>query len=321
MTSGANGADVLRNLSGVAAVATWHFGQAAVREGLAQLKSGKSALDAVECGIRVVELDPSESTVGFGGLPNAQGAVELDAAVMWGPGRRFGAVAALRGIAEAVSVARLVMERTNHCMLVGEGARRFAIAQGFKPRRMLTAKSRERWKEWLRRQQEALASKQGPVEHQKPLGGEPSHDTIGMVAVDRDGNVCAGTSTSGFAFKMPGRVGDSPLIGSGLYADNKIGGAVATGLGERILRYCMSFRVVDLIGEGLHPQDACEAVVRFMVEDDSTNLDEQEAVLALDLKGRVGAASTKPGFQVAVDCGGEVCLIDAPHWEQFAERL
>lgn len=304
MASDMNGADILRNLCSVAVVATWRFGRAAVQEGLAQLGNGKTALDAVECGIRVVELDASESTVGFGGLPNAQGVVELDAAIMWGPGRRFGAVAALRGIAEAVSVARLVMERTKHCMLVGEGARQFAIAQGFKPRRMLTAKSRERWMDWLRQQ-----------------SGQPSHDTIGMVAVDREGNVCAGTSTSGIAFKMPGRVGDSPLIGSGLYADNKIGGAVATGLGERILRYCMSLRVVDLMGEGLHPQDACEAVVRFMVEDDSTNLDEQEAVLALDLKGRVGAASTKPGFQVAVDRGGEVCLIDAPHWKEISVRL
>jgi len=298
MEAAAHAVDI-RAIVGATAVATWHFGEQAVLAGRRVLECGGSALDAVEQGINVVELDPAVSTVGYGGLPNSVGVVELDAAVMWGPGRRFGAVAGLRGIAEAVSAARLVMERTSHCMLVGEGARSFALANGLRSRRLLTRASRQKWQEWIKGREDA-----------KP----DSHDTIGMVAVDRAGNVCAGTSTSGLAFKMPGRVGDSPLVGSGLYADNAVGGAVATGVGERILRYCMSLRVVQLMSAGVHPQDACEEVVRFMVRDDPSNLSEQAAVLALDRRGRTGAASTLPGFRFAVSLPEGVILVDAPHF-------
>ncbi|MGQ9525643.1 MAG: N(4)-(beta-N-acetylglucosaminyl)-L-asparaginase [Armatimonadota bacterium] len=289
----------IRAIRGATAVATWRFGEQAVSAGRKVLACGGSALDAVEKGINAVELDPSVTTVGYGGLPNSCGVVELDAAVMWGPGRQVGAVAGLRGIAEAVSVARAVMERTNHCMLAGEGARSFALAQGFRARRLLTRSSRQKWEEWQ--------SKGGRYE-------PDSHDTVGMVAVDCEGNVCAGTSTSGLAFKMPGRVGDSPLVGSGLYADNSVGGAVATGVGERILRYCMCLRVVELMSAGHHPQDACQKVVRFMVQDDESNLDGQAAVLAMDRMGRVGAASTRPGFCFAVSLPEGVRIVAAPDY-------
>lgn len=292
-------ADV-RAIRGATAAATWHFGEQAVAAGQKVLQCGGSALDAVEQGINAVELDPTVSTVGYGGLPNSKGVVELDAALMWGPGRRVGAVAGLRGIAEAVSAARLVMERTSHCMLVGEGARAFALANGLRRRHLLTRASKQKWQEWVEKGQAASPD---------------SHDTIGMVAVDAAGNVCAGTSTSGLAFKMPGRVGDSPLVGSGLYADNGVGGAVATGVGERILRYCMCLRVVQLMAAGWHPQDACEEVVRFMVRDDASNLTGQAAVLALDIHGRVGGASTRPGFRFAVSLRERVLLLDAPHYE------
>lgn len=295
----------IRAIRGANAVATWHFGEHAVVAGQKVLQCGGSALDAVEKGINAVELDPTVTTVGYGGLPNSAGVVELDAAVMWGPGRRVGAVAGLRGIAKAVSAARLVMERTNHCMLVGEGAKAFALANGLESRRLLTRASKQKWQEWLAKGQAA---------------NPDSHDTIGMVAVDAAGNVCAGTSTSGLAFKMPGRVGDSPLVGSGLYAENGVGGAVATGVGERILRYCMSLRVVLLMAAGCHPQDACEEVVRSMVRDDASNLSGQAAVLALDIHGRVGGASTRPGFQFAVLHGEEVLLLDAPHYEAIRDH-
>jgi len=277
-------------------VATWRFGERAVAVAREVLAAGGCALDAVERGISVVELDPSEHSVGLGGRPNSQGVVELDAGIMWGPGRRVGAVAGLRGVADAISAARLVMERTPHCMLVGEGARRFALAQGLRPRRLLTPEARRMWREWL----ESHADEDG-------------HDTIGMVAVDVNGDVCAATSTSGIGYKLPGRVGDSPLVGSGFYADNVVGGAAATGLGERILRYCMSFRVVEAMRQGLHPQAACESVVRFMLEDDPTNADHQCAVLALDRQGRFGGASTQPEFVVAYAGAGELGIVEAPH--------
>lgn len=283
-------------------ISTWPFGMKANQKAWSILTQGGSALDAAEAGINAVELDPSVNSVGLGGLPNAEGEVELDAAIYWGPGRQVGAVAGLRKIAEAVSVARAVMERTPHRMLVGDSALWFALECGFRERDLLTPESRERWIKW------------------KKEGGTFSHDTIGLCALDQEGNLCAATSTSGVAFKLPGRVGDSPLVGSGLYADNQVGSAVATGFGERIIPYCLALRVVLAMAEGLSPQEACEKVICWMVEDDAANLQWQMAVIALSREGEVGGASTKPGFSYALSNKEGTRLVSTPHWEELKKK-
>ena len=266
-----------------AAIATWPFGLAACEETVRILLSGANALDAVERGVRVTEDDPEVESVGYGGAPNCEGIVELDAAIMWGPGRRYGAVAGLRDIAEAVSVARLVMERTEHCLLVGESARQFAIDNGFVPRNLLTERSRQKWEEWKRTKAADLA-----------------HDTVCVLALDVGGDLCAGTSTSGIRYKLPGRVGDTPLVGCGLYCDNEIGAAAATGIGEDIMRYAMSFRIVEEMRRGAGPQAACRSTIEWAVFDDPRLRDRLIGVIALDPSGRWGAAATREGFSVAV---------------------
>lgn len=261
------------------------------------VERGGSALDALEAGVRVVEDDPEVSSVGYGARPNAEGVVECDAGLLWGPERRVGAVSGLRDIREAISVARRVMERTRHAMLTGEGARAFALQQGFQPCSMLTDRAREQWLRWR-------AESEG-----KPEG----HDTIGMVVVDTRGDVCAGTSTSGLAWKLPGRVGDSPLVGSGFYADNAVGGAAATGEGEEILRYCMSYEVVRQMAGGRSPQEACEAVVRWVLSENPSFRGRLiTSVLACDRSGRVGGASTGPGFSMAVAQPGRLEQVSDP---------
>jgi isoaspartyl peptidase/L-asparaginase-like protein (Ntn-hydrolase superfamily) len=257
------------------------------------LLSSAKALDAVERGIRVTEEDPEIDTVGYGGAPNADGIVELDAAMMWGPGRRLGAVASLRDIGEAISVARLVLENTPHCLLAGNGAREFAIANGFKPRNMLTEASKANWEEWKRT---GIANE--------------SHDTVCVIAVDENGDICAGTSTSGIRYKMPGRVGDSPLVGCGLYCDNNIGAAVATGQGEDIMRFAMSFRIVEEMKRGTSPAEACRSTMLWAVTDDPRMRQRISCVMALDADGNWGAAASKEGFTVNVGTNEGVQAIE-----------
>ena len=266
-----------------AAIATWTFGLGACEEAVRNLRAGTNALDAVERGIRVVEDDPEVESVGFGGAPNADGVVELDAAVMWGPGRRCGAVAGLRDIREAISVARLVMERTPHCLLVGEGARRFALDHGFAAQELLTEGSRSKWEEWKR----AGAC-------------EESHDTICVLGLDLNGDLCAGTSTSGIRYKLAGRVGDTPLVGCGLYCDNEVGAVAATGPGEDIVRYAMSFRIVEEMRRGVEPALACRSTIEWAIFDDPRLRDRLIGVIALDPAGRWGAAASREGFSAAV---------------------
>jgi N4-(beta-N-acetylglucosaminyl)-L-asparaginase len=268
------------------AIATWGFGLGACQETYRCLTAGESAVDAVERGIRVTEEDPEVASVGYGGRPNSEGVVELDAAIMLGPGRKYGAVAGLRDIGEAISVARLVMERTPHNLLVGEGARRFAIEQGFATRNLLTEERRAEWQEW------------------KKSGGviEPSHDTVCVLTLDQSGTLCAGTSTSGTKYKLPGRVGDSPLIGCGLYCDQEVGGAAATGIGENIMRYVMSFRIVEEMRSGSSPQQACMSTMKWMLlENPELPLQEPYGVIALDASGNWGAAGSRDGFAVVVN--------------------
>jgi isoaspartyl peptidase/L-asparaginase-like protein (Ntn-hydrolase superfamily) len=227
--------------------------------------------------------------------------VELDAAVYWAPTRGVGAVAGLRGIARAVSVARRVMEATPHAMLAGEGARAFALAQGFGDENLLSDDSRRQWEEW----------------NENPENAIQSHDTIGLLARDANGDLCAATSTSGLAWKLPGRVGDSPLVGSGLFADYAVGAAAATGVGEYILPYCASFWIVERMRTGASPQAACESFVRWMAADKPEYAEKMVAVIALSQAGEVGAAATKAGFEYALTRDGETRLFPGPILGEF----
>jgi L-asparaginase/N4-(beta-N-acetylglucosaminyl)-L-asparaginase len=256
---------------------------------LKTVADGGSVLDAVEQAIRLVEADERNSSVGIGGIPNAEGVVQLDACIMDGPVHGAGSVAALEGILHPISVARRVMEQTSHVMLVGEGARQFALQQGFPSTHLLTEERRKDWLAWKRTE----AAKREPA--------PASHDTIALVGVDDQGNMAGGCSTSGWGYKLPGRVGDSPIIGSGLYVDNQIGAAGATGVGENVMRYCGSFMVVEAMRAGMDPTEACVSVIRRIAEKDPKDYaDLHINFIALSRDGRYGAAGTDQGFDFAV---------------------
>ena len=277
-------------------VSTWSHGVAANAAAWAVLEKDGLALDAVETGVRVTEADPEVDSVGFGGLPDRDGRVTLDACIMNGQGQ-CGSVVFLQHIMHPTSVARRVMERTPHVVLAGEGALRFALEQGFPKENLLTPKAEAAWKKWCK-------------DHDyKPAR---SHDTIGMLAIDGRGRLAGACTTSGLAFKMHGRVGDSPLIGAGLYVDDAVGAACATGLGEAVIRVSGSFLIVELMRRGLSPDDACrEAVARVQSRTPEPE-DLQVGFLALNRNGEIGACSVRPGFQFAVHAAGGKVLQDAP---------
>jgi isoaspartyl peptidase/L-asparaginase-like protein (Ntn-hydrolase superfamily) len=245
-------------------------------------------LDAVEKGINLTEDDPAVSSVGYGGLPNAEGVVELDASIMDGTRHRAGAVCALRGIRNPISVARQVMEKTRHTTLAGEGALHFALKQGFQPEQLLTPESLKKWLAW----------KADPNRTTFLLSPGKNHDTIGMVATDGRGHVVSGCSTSGLAWKLPGRVGDSPLVGCGVYADDRIGAATATGDGDVMTNYCTSISIVHFMARGASPQDACLELLRHMVQTNPENRAADVCVLALTPRGEVGAASMHARYRL-----------------------
>lgn len=274
------------------AIATWQFGEPAVRRSYALMTEGAPALDAVEAGINVTELDPEVATVGYGGRPNARGELELDAAIMDGTGRRAGSVAALRRIRTPISVARKVMDLCPHVMLVGEGAFEFALSHGFSKEDTDYPPAREAWEAW--KQEGAPRRWLGGASPENTPPGKDDHDTIGLAALDSDGRIAVGCSTSGLAFKYPGRVGDSPIIGSGLYVDARAGAAAATGVGEVILRHCLSFLTVEKMREGQSPQEACNTAILRLVETDDRYATLQVGIIALALDGSCGAASTRP---------------------------
>ena len=280
-------------------ISTWNFGLAANDAAWQILSKGGRALDAVEAGAKVPEADPKETSVGYGGLPDRDGKVTLDACIMDEHGN-CGSVAFLQHIVHPVSVARLVMEKTPHVMLVGEGALRFALANGFKKRKLLTKESEKAWKEWL---------KKGEY---KPVVNIENHDTIGILALDASGNLSGACTTSGMAYKMHGRVGDSPIIGAGMYVDNEVGAAAATGVGEEVIRIVGCHLVVELMRQGNSPEDACRlAVERIRKKNPSRAKDIQVGFLALNKNGEHGAWCLQKGFNFAVNDASGNRLHDA----------
>jgi N4-(beta-N-acetylglucosaminyl)-L-asparaginase len=269
-------------------ISTWDFGKPANVEAWKVLSANGRALDAVEKGVQVPEGDPKITTVGFGGAPDRDGHVTLDACIM-DEFSNCGAVAGLEHIIHPISVARKVMERTPHVMLIGDGALQFALAQGFKKENLLTPESEKAWKEWLKEK------------NYKPIANIENHDTIGMLALDAKQNISGACTTSGMAYKMRGRIGDSPIIGAGLFVDNEIGAATSTGVGEEVIRICGSHLVVELMRQGNSPQKACEnAVMRIVKNQPDKSRDMQVGFLAISKSGEFGAYALQKGFTYAV---------------------
>lgn len=287
------------------------------------LGRGGRALDAVVKGVQVPEADPLDNSVGYGGLPDRDGKVTLDSCVMDEYGNA-GSVMAIEHIMHPVLVARLVMEKTPHVQLAGEGALQFAIAQGFKKQNLLTPESEKIWRDWLK------SSKYDPMdtmkEFEKAMKNNPghqeapypwpspvlNHDTIGMVALDAKGNLGGACTTSGMAFKMHGRVGDSPIIGAGLFVDNEVGAASSTGVGEEVIKICGSHTVVECMRHGLSPEDACkEAVKRIIKNKGDKAKDAQVGFLAINNKGAHGAYAIQKGFNYCVTTEKGTQVFDA----------
>ncbi|HSM06560.1 MAG TPA: N(4)-(beta-N-acetylglucosaminyl)-L-asparaginase [Longimicrobiales bacterium] len=312
-------------------------GLEAVRIALDALARGDTTVEAVVQGVNVVEEDPSDTSVGYGGLPNLDGVVQLDASVMHGPTRGAGAVACLEGIKRPSRVALDVMRFTDHHLLVGEGAQRFAASMGHPVENLLTDESRQRWIEWRARLSDTdeylLPGESGePVEAFRDPDGFgdgllDSHDgfrpwgTINCNIVSADGSLSGVTTTSGLAYKIPGRVGDSPIIGAGLYVDDDVGAAGSTGRGEAVIKTCGSHTVVEAMRGGMSPTDAClealRRIVRFTVEERLQDTDGRPNFnvnyYAVDRNGMWGGASIWSGARYAVNAGGDARLEDAAY--------
>ncbi len=285
-------------------ISTWDFGKAANAAAWEVLNRSGRALDAVEAGVRVPEADETNQSVGYGGLPDRDGRVTLDACIM-DEKYNCGSVMCLEHIKHPISVARLVMEKTPHIILTGEGALRFALANGFKKENLLTPAAEKAWREWLKTSEyKPVANIENqlyqPAKDPMP-GGKDNHDTIGMLAIDAQGNISGACTTSGLAYKMQGRVGDSPVIGAGLYVDNEVGGATATGVGEEVIRIVGAHLIVELMRQGRSPQAACrEAVERIIKRNPARAKEIQVGFLALNKKGEYGAYCLQKGFTYSV---------------------
>ncbi len=279
-------------------ISTWDHGLPANQAAWEVLKNGGSALDAVEAGVKVPEADPNASSVGYGGLPDRDGNVTLDACIMDSKGN-CGSVCFLQHIKHPISVARKVMEETPHVMLAGEGAFQFALEQGFTKEDLLTDTARKSWEAWKKEKK------------YQPIINVENHDTIGMLAIEENGDIAGACTTSGLAYKMQGRVGDSPIIGAGLFIDNEIGGAVATGLGEAVLKSLGSFLIVELMRQGKSPQEACDEAISRIVEKQKGFKDFQIGYIAVNKKGEFGACSIHKGFNYALFRDNNNSLIDS----------
>ncbi|MEQ8522960.1 MAG: N(4)-(beta-N-acetylglucosaminyl)-L-asparaginase [Vicingaceae bacterium] len=286
------------NFRGPLVLSTWSHGMTANQAAMALIENGSNALDAAEAGVRVSESDPNVSSVGYGGLPDRDGYVTLDACIMDWNGN-CGSVSFLQHIKNPISVARKVMEKTDHVMLSGEGALQFALNQGFKKENLLTDKAKDRWVEWKKSN-----LKKSVID---------DHDTIAMLALDEDGQIAGACTTSGLAWKLHGRVGDSPIIGAGLFVDGKVGGAAATGKGESVIKIAGSHLIVELMRQGRSPLDACKEAVERIVEKQPDHRDFQVGFIACNIQGETGAYSLQKGFQYALNTSTEQKLIDSDH--------
>ena len=275
------------------ALSTWNHGLKANEEAMKLLLSQGNALDAVEAGVKISEADPTIQSVGLGGRPDKDGHVTLDACIMDSQGNA-GSVAYLQDIKHPVSVARKVMELTDHVMLVGQGAKSFAITHGFKEENLLTEESRTAWLKWKKK-----------LGEKDDLGPNDDHDTISLLAQDSIGNLAGACTTSGLAYKIPGRVGDSPIIGAGLFVDNEIGAAGATGRGEEVIKVAGSFLIVELMRQGYAPQDACKEALGRTIGRHDGELAFQIAYIAIRKDGKIGSACIKWSFEYALARGGE----------------
>ena len=284
------GTDIKINKNNPLILSTWSHGIPANDAAWYTLENNGSPMDAAEAGARVPEADPTITSVGFGGLPDEQGNVTLDSCVMDHTGN-CGSVAFLQNIMHPVSVARKVMEETKHVMLVGEGARQFAISQGFKEIDLLTDESRISWKEWKKEQRE--------------MTPHETHDTISVLVQDKNGDMAGACTTSGWAYKLHGRIGDSPIIGAGLFVDNEVGCAAATGLGEEVIKTTGSFLVVELMRQGFDPTKACKEALNRVIKAHNGNPDFQIGYIAMRKDGKIGAACLKWSFEYALSQGGE----------------
>lgn len=301
-------------------ISTWKEGIDANKAAWKILSNKGSALDAVEAGVRVTE-DSVNCCVGLGANPDRDGIVTLDASIMDEKGNA-GSVAALERIKHPVSVARKVMEKTPHVMLVGEGAQKFAVSEGFVlEEQKLSADAEKQYKQWLEKSDykpiiNIENSGHGPFAPSKFDDGSWNHDTIGMVALDAAGNVSGSCTTSGMGFKMRGRVGDSPIIGAGLFVDNEVGAATATGLGEEVIKICGTHLVVEFMRQGLSPEDACKkAVERIVKKDPQKAKDNQVGFIAINKAGQHGAFCLQKGFNYAVCYSNQNnFLIDSKSW-------
>ncbi len=301
-------------------------GMQAVGKAMELIRSGSDALDAVIAGVNIVEDDPKDTSVGYGGLPNEEGVVELDAAVMHGPTHRAGAVASLRNIKNPSKVARIVMERTDHVLIVGDGALRFAKAHGFKEENLLTDESREEWLKWKESLSPADDWLPKHTEKDKGVGArfEPfirNTGTIHCSGIDLNGDISCVTTTSGLSFKIPGRVGDSPIIGAGLYCDNEVGSAGSTGRGEANLINCSSVMVVEFMRQGKTPEQACLEVCKRIVDHNKMQrLQDENGRPSFDVKfyavnkrGEFGSASIYSGSMYAIHDGKQAQLMKSAY--------
>jgi N4-(beta-N-acetylglucosaminyl)-L-asparaginase len=280
-------------------LSTWNHGIPANADAWTMLQKTGNILDAVEAGVRNTELDMDNLSVGLQGLPDREGITTLDASIMRGDGS-CGTVAFVRQVKHPISLARAVMEKTPHVMLVGEGARQFAIAEGFPMEdEVLSPKAQVEYDKWK------------VTSQYKPIINVENHDTIGMIGLDASGKLAGSCTTSGLAYKMHGRVGDSPIIGAGLFVDDEVGAATATGLGESIIRICGSFLIVELMRQGRTPQEACEEAVRRLIAKNKNIKDIQAGFLAINKEGEVGAFAVHPGFNFAQATASGNVLIDA----------
>jgi N4-(beta-N-acetylglucosaminyl)-L-asparaginase len=292
-------------------ISTWAPNVKANAEAWKILGANGRALDAVEAGVQVPEADPNDQSVGYGGLPDRDGKVTLDACIMDENGD-CGAVMFLENIVHPIKVARLVMAKTPHVQLAGEGALQFALANGFKAENLLTPESEKAWKEWLKTSKYDPMTIPKLLEQKNQPGQQNNHDTIGMIALDAAGNLSGACTTSGMAYKMRGRVGDSPIIGAGLYVDNEVGAATSTGVGEEVVRICGSHTVIELMRQGMSPEQACKRTVERIVKKRGAKAKElQVGFIALNTKGEFGGYALQKGFNYAVQSRTGVKVYDS----------